>query len=273
MEYVKLNNGVQMPRLGFGVYKVIDDEVDLAISKALDVGYRLIDTAAFYGNEKELGRVLKNSDIPREDLFITTKVWNDAHGYEETLQAFEDSITRLNLEYLDLLLVHWPCPDFNKYIETYQALETLYNDKKVRAIGVCNFTEEQLTHLLEATDIVPVVNQVERHPHFQQAALQTFCEERGIQMEAWAPLNKGRVTDEKLIVELAEKYNKTPAQITLRWHLQTNWIAIPKSVTPSRINENFDIFDFQLSENDLQRLKELDRNERIGRHPVEMHML
>src|SRR5699024_10933029 len=124
MEYVKLNNGVQMPRLGFGVYKVIDDEVDLAISKALDVGYRLIDTAAFYGNEKELGRVLKNSDIPREDLFITTKVWNDAHGYEETLQAFEDSITRLNLEYLDLLLVHWPCPDFNKYIETYQALET-----------------------------------------------------------------------------------------------------------------------------------------------------
>lgn len=262
-----------MPRLGFGVYKVVDQEVDIAVTKALDVGYRLIDTASFYGNEEELGRVIKKSQVPREELFITTKVWNDAHGYEETLQAFEESTNHLGLDYLDLYLVHWPCPDFGKYIETYKALEKLYFDKKVRAIGVCNFTEDQLKHLLKETEVVPAVNQVERHPYFQQEALQSFCKEHGIQMEAWAPLMKGQVTSDELILELAEKYHKSPAQIALRWHLQTNWIAIPKSVTPSRIEENFDVFDFEIEAADIERLSQIDRNERQGKHPVEMHML
>lgn len=273
MEYVELNNGVEMPKLGFGVYQVASNEMDHAISKALEVGYRAVDTASFYANEEELGSALKQSKLKREDLFVTTKVWNDAHGYEATLAAFEESRQKLGLDYIDLYLIHWPCPDFNSFIETYKALEHLYKTKQVRAIGVCNFHQSHLEQLLEECEIVPVVNQVERNPYFQQEELASYCRSKGIALQAWAPLMKGKVLDDPILKELGARYNKTPAQITLRWHLQTGWIAIPKSITESRIQENFEIFDFTLTDEELEDIAKLDRGARQGKDPNDMHML
>ncbi|WP_404457420.1 aldo/keto reductase [Oceanobacillus kapialis] len=272
MQYVTLNNGLKMPQLGFGVWQVPDEEATPAVEKALEVGYRSIDTAKVYANENGVGKAIANKNIPREELFITTKVWNSDQGYENTLQAFDASLEKLGLDYVDLYLIHWPTPKFDQYVETYKALEKLYKDGRVKAIGVCNFNIDHLERLLDECEIVPVVNQVECHPYLQQAELKDFCDKHNIYLEAWSPLMQGgEVLNNKVVTDIAEKYSKTPAQVILRWHLQYNNIVIPKSVTPSRIEENFDVFDFELSEADLEEIKGLDRNERKGAEPSEMN--
>ncbi|MFD2627290.1 aldo/keto reductase [Oceanobacillus kapialis] len=272
MQYVTLNNGLKMPQLGFGVWQVPDEEATPAVEKALEVGYRSIDTAKVYANENGVGKAIANKNVPREELFITTKVWNSDQGYENTLKAFDASLEKLGLDYVDLYLIHWPTPKFDQYVETYKALEKLYKDGRVKAIGVCNFNIDHLERLLDECEVVPVVNQVECHPYLQQAELKDFCDKHNIYLEAWSPLMQGgEVLNNKVVTDIAEKYSKTPAQVILRWHLQYNNIVIPKSVTPSRIEENFDVFDFELSEADLEEIKGLDRNERKGAEPSEMN--
>ncbi|MFD1172280.1 aldo/keto reductase [Oceanobacillus picturae] len=272
MQYVTLNNGLKMPQLGFGVWQVPDEEATPAVEKAIEVGYRSIDTAKVYANENGVGSAIANQNVPREELFITTKVWNSDQGYENTLKAFDASLERLGLDYVDLYLIHWPTPKFDEYVETYKALEKLYKDGRVKAIGVCNFNIDHLERLLDECEVVPVINQVECHPYLQQAELKDFCDKHNIYLEAWSPLMQGgEVLNNSVVTNIAEKYNKTPAQVILRWHLQYNNVVIPKSVTPSRIEENFNVFDFKLSAQDLENIKGLDRNERKGAEPSEMN--
>lgn len=274
MENVVLNNGVTMPRIGLGVYKVPEADVYNAVSTALKEGYRAIDTAQYYQNEHGVGKAIRESGIPREELFITTKVWNSHHGYDKTMEAFETSLEQLGLDYLDLYLVHWPVPALDKYIETYQALEKLYADGRVRAIGVSNFHVEHLQRLMDACSVVPVVNQVECHPYFPQKELKVFCKENDIYLEGWAPLFRGgAVLQEKVILDLAENYHKTAAQIVLRWHVQENALIIPKSVTPSRIKENMDVFDFSLTVEEVNAISRLAKGVRIGADPSEMNVV
>ncbi len=274
LQYVTLHNGVTIPQLGFGTYLIPNEQVADAIKHALDAGYRHIDTAQYYKNESGIGEALKASGINREDLFITTKVWNSHHGYEQTLEAFEESLERLKLDYIDLYLVHWPCPKFDKYVETYKALETLYKEGKVRAIGVCNFDIEHLERLFAECEIKPMINQVECHPYFQQKEMKRFCREHQIHFESWSPLYRGEeVLEEPIIKELAKKHGKTPAQIILRWHLQEGSIVIPKSVHPERIRKNIDVFDFTLSDEDMELIASLDRNQQRGPVPKEMHRI
>lgn len=261
-----------MPQLGLGVYKVLNEEVTDVVTHALNVGYRSIDTAQFYENEDGVGEAIRNSPIPREDLFITSKVWNSHHGYDNTLRAFEESMEKLKLEYLDLYLIHWPTPMYDQYIETYKALEKLYHDGRVKAIGVSNFHIEHLERVLNECDVTPVLNQVEYHPYLQQDELKKYCREHSILIEAWSPLARGNVLNDPAIVHLAKKHQKSPAQIVLRWHIQQDSIIIPKSVTPSRIRENFHIFDFELSTEDMKKIEKLNRNERTGRDPNEMNV-
>lgn len=272
MNYVTLNNGLQMPQLGFGVWQVKDEQATEAVSKAFEAGYTSIDTAMIYRNEAGVGKAIKQSGIPREKLFITTKVWNADQGYENTLRAFDESLEKMGLDYIDLYLIHWPTPDFDQYVDTYKAMEKLYRDGKVKAIGVCNFEIQHLERILRECDVKPVLNQVECHPYLAQNELRAFCEKNEIFLEAWSPLDQGGdVLKDEVVVELAKTYGKTPAQIVLRWHLQRNTIAIPKSVTPSRIVENFDVFGFELSEADMKRIDALDCNRRKGPHPNELH--
>ena len=272
MEFVTLNNGLVMPQLGYGVFKVPEQEVYEAVREALRVGYRSIDTAMIYENEAGVGRALKDSGIPREDIFLTTKVWNKDQGYERTLAAFETSLQKLGVDYVDLYLIHWPMPDEDLYMDTWRALEQLYRDGKTKAIGVSNFHIPHLTRVLEEGTVVPVVNQIELHPFLSQEAIREFCQKNGIVVEAWSPLMRGRdALTEPVITEIAARHGKTPAQVVLRWHLQHGIIAIPKSVTPSRIQENLDIFEFMLSPDDMQQIDQLNRNERTGSNPDEMH--
>ncbi|KQL57864.1 MULTISPECIES: aldo/keto reductase [Bacillaceae] len=272
MKMVTLNNGVGMPQLGFGVWKVKDEEAQPAVSKALETGYTSIDTAMIYQNEAGVGKAIAESTIDREKLFITTKVWNSDQGYDQTLAAFETSIKKLGLDYVDLYLVHWPTPDFDQYIDTYKALEKLYKDGRVRAIGVCNFHIEHLERLLNECDVPPVLNQVECHPYLAQNELRAFCEKHNIYLEAWSPLDQGQeLLQDDVIVQIAEAHQKTPAQVVLRWHLQRETIVIPKSVTPSRIEENFNVFDFELTDEQMNAINQLDRNQRRGADPNEMH--
>ncbi|WP_099156565.1 aldo/keto reductase [Virgibacillus ndiopensis] len=272
MQYVTLNNGLQMPQLGYGVWQVPEDEVTPAVAKALEVGFRSIDTAKVYANEHGVGEALANRNVPREELFITTKVWNSDQGYENTLKAFDASLEKLGLDYVDLYLIHWPTPEYDEYVETYKALEKLYNDGRVKAIGVCNFNIEHLQRLLDECDVVPAVNQVECHPFLQQNELKDFCNKNNIYLEAWSPLMQGgEVLRNDVVKGIAEQYGKTPAQVIIRWHLQSNTIVIPKSVTPSRIEENFDVFDFELSADDMEKMAGLDRGERKGPEPSEMN--
>lgn len=260
-----LNNGVTMPWLGLGVWKTKDgDEVIQAVSDAITAGYRSIDTAAVYGNETGVGQALKASGIPREQLFITTKVWNADQGFESTLRAFEDSRRKLQLDTLDLYLVHWPVK--GKYKETWKALIKLRDEGYVRAIGVSNFQVHHLQDLIDDTGVVPAVNQVELHPLLNQRELRSFCQEKGIQLEAWSPLMQGNL-DLPLLTELSGKYGKSPAQIVLRWDLQHGIVTIPKSVTKHRILENANIFDFTLSDEDMIRLDGLNQNRRFGADP------
>lgn len=263
-----LNNGYPMPKIGLGVYKITDNEMATAIESALEVGYRAFDTAYLYDNEVALGRVLKQSEIARDSLSITSKLWNDYQGFESTLKQFNQSLERLGTDYLDLYLIHWPCAEDDLFIESYKALEQLYEEGKVRAIGVCNFTKEHLEKLMDATDIVPAVNQVEVHPYFNQQQLQDFCDDNDIAVTAWMPLMRNRgLLDDPVIVEIAKRYNKTPAQVVLRWHLAHNRLIIPKSKTPERIEENFNIFDFNLEVTDIAEIDALNRNDRQGHDP------
>ncbi|WP_210364758.1 aldo/keto reductase [Bacillus sp. REN3] len=261
-----LHNGVKMPWFGLGVFKVQEgSEVIESAKAAIKNGYKSIDTAAVYKNEEGVGLAIKESDVPRQELFITTKVWNSDQGYESALKAFETSMEKLGLDYLDLYLIHWPVE--GKYKDTWKALEKLYRDGRVRAIGVSNFHVHHLKNLMADAEIKPMVNQVEYHPHLSQTELLAFCKEEGIQLEAWSPLKQGELLSEPAIVAIAEKHKKTPAQIILRWDLQNGVVTIPKSVKEHRIIENADIFDFELSAEDMEKLNSLNKNERVGPDP------
>ncbi|KKB33167.1 aldo/keto reductase [Bacillus thermotolerans] len=273
MNFVTLNNGLQMPQLGFGVWQVENDQATEAVKKALEAGYRSIDTAMIYQNEQGVGKAIRESNVPREELFITTKVWNSDHGYENTLQAYERSLEELGLDYVDLYLIHWPTPKYDEYIDTYKALEKLYQDGRVKAIGVCNFHIDHLERLLKECDVKPVLNQVECHPHLAQNDMKAFCAEHDIFVEAWSPLEQGGdVLKDEAVQRIAEAHGKTPAQVVLRWHLQNNTIVIPKSVTPSRIEENFNVFDFELSAGDMEDINQLNKDQRKGPDPSEMNI-
>jgi methylglyoxal/glyoxal reductase len=261
-----LHNGVKMPWFGLGVFKVQEgSEVVESVKAALGNGYKSIDTAAVYKNEEGVGQAIKEAGIPREELFITTKVWNADQGYETTLQAFEASMDKLGLDYLDLYLIHWPVA--GKYKETWKALEKLYKDGRVRAIGVSNFHVHHLKDLMADAEIKPMVNQVEYHPHLAQTELLQFCKAEGIQMEAWSPLKQGELLSEPTIVGIAEKHEKSPAQVILRWDLQNEVVTIPKSIKEHRIIQNADIFDFELTAEDMDRLNSLNKDERVGPDP------
>lgn len=261
-----LHNGVKMPFLGLGVYKAKDGkEVKDAIYHALEAGYRHIDTASFYGNEEGVGHAVRTGGVAREEIFVTTKVWNDDHGYGRTIEAFENSLSKLKLDYIDLYLIHWPVP--GKYLSTWKALEKLYEDGKVRAIGVCNCLEHHLGHIIENGKILPMVLQNEFHPRLVQQSLIDFCREKGIQYEGWSPLMRGAILENKTLTKLAQRYGKTVAQIVVRWDLQKGVVTIPKSVHRDRIFENADVFDFTLSEDDMKLIDSLDREERTGAHP------
>jgi diketogulonate reductase-like aldo/keto reductase len=267
-----LNNGVQMPQLGFGVWQVPDDEAFTAVGAALDAGYRSIDTAAAYGNEEGTGKAIARSGIPREELFVTTKLWNSDHGYDAALRAFDSSLEKLGLDHVDLYLIHWPLPAKDTAVDTYKALEKIYSEGRARAIGVSNFLPEHLERLIDATSVIPAVNQIELHPHLQQRAAREYHDEQGITTEAWSPLGQGKgLLEVPAIVAIARKHNVTPAQVVLRWHVQLGNVAIPKSVTPSRIVENIDIFSFELDEEDMAAIRALNEDRRLGPDPAEFN--
>ena len=229
-----LNTGAQIPQLGFGVFQVPPDEVVEPVRTAIEAGYRSIDTAAAYGNEEGVGKAIAESGVRREDLFVTTKLWNDRQGYDSTLQAFDESMTKLGLDYLDLYLIHWPAAGQDKYVETWRAFEKLHNEGRIKSIGVSNFQIPHLRRLFEETDVVPAINQIELHPNLQQADLRAFHREHGILTEAWSPIGQGKgLLEDATLASLAEKYGKSPAQIVLRWHVQLGNVVIPKSATPS----------------------------------------
>lgn len=265
-ESVTLHNGVQMPIFGLGVYKSREGgEVEQAVETAIHAGYRSIDTAKVYQNEVGVYKGIQASGIDRKELFITTKVWNADQGYASTLQAFAESCHRLQVDYIDLYLIHWPVA--GKFTETWRALEKLYSEGKARAIGVSNFQIHHLEELRLNATITPMVNQVEFHPYLTQQELRAYCKEHRIQIEAWSPLMQGNVVKDEVIQRLAEKYQRTPAQIVLRWDIQNEVVTIPKSVTKERIEENTQVFDFSLDEEDMDRLNQLNRNHRFGPDP------
>lgn len=264
---ITLNNGVQIPQLGFGVFQVPDDETAAAVAAAIAAGYRSIDTAAVYFNEVGVARGIERSGVPREDLFITTKVWNSAQGYDSTLKAFDESAERLGLDQVDLYLIHWPTPEFDTYLDTWRALETLVRDGRLRAAGVSNFQPAHLQRVFDSSDLVPAVNQIELHPGLQQDELRALHDAHGIATEAWSPLGRGALLDDPAITAIATRLDRTPAQVILRWHVQLGNIVIPKSVTPARIEENIDVFDFELAEEDMATIGAMDRGQRIGPDP------
>lgn len=263
-----LNTGAQIPQLGFGVFQVSQDEVVDAVRTALEAGYRSLDTAALYGNEEGVGKAIAQSGVPREDLFVTTKLWNDQQGYDSSLKAFDESLTKLGLDYVDLYLIHWPAAGQDAYVDTWKAFQKLQSDGLSKSIGVSNFQIPHLRRLFEETDVVPAINQIELHPRLQQSDLRAFHNEHDIVTEAWSPLGQGKgLLDDPMLTSMAEKYGKSPAQIVLRWHLQLNNVVIPKSVTPSRIRENMDVFGFEIADDDMSELASLDIGERVGPDP------
>ncbi|WP_016692226.1 aldo/keto reductase [Rhodococcus rhodochrous] len=264
---VTLNNGVEIPQLGFGVFQIPEDETTAAVSAALETGYRHIDTAAIYGNEAGVGRALADSGLSRDELFITTKVWNSDQGYDATLRAFDTSLAALGLDRLDLYLIHWPTPARDLYADTWRALERLVEEGRLRAAGVSNFQPAHLQRLLDGSSLAPTINQIELHPGLQQSELRAFHAEHGIATEAWSPLAQGAVLDDESITSIAGRTGKSPAQVVLRWHLQLGNVVIPKSVTPSRIRENFEVFDFELTDEDMSTIAGADRDLRTGPHP------
>lgn len=264
---VELNGGGRIPQLGLGVWQVPDGQAADSVKTALAAGYRLVDTAAIYGNEAGVGAGLRAAGVARKDLFITTKLWNDRHGYDDARKAMDESLQKLGLAYVDLYLIHWPVAGSDKYLEAWRAMIEMQRDGLARAIGVSNFTQANLQRLMDASGVAPAVNQIELHPGFAQRALREFHARHGIATQSWSPLSQGGVAKEKAIVDLARKYGKSPAQVTLRWHLQHGLLVIPKSVTPARIRENIDVFDFELSAADMAAIDAIPDGERLGPDP------
>lgn len=262
-----LNNGAQIPQLGFGVFQVPSDDVVAVVSKALSVGYRHIDTAAAYGNEEGVGQAIAESGIPREELFVTTKVWNSDQGHDSTLAALDTSLAKLGLDFVDLYLIHWPTPRRDRYVETWRAMEKAYADGRIRSLGVSNFQPNHLRRLQAEATVVPAVNQVELHPSFTQTDLVQVHRDLGIVTESWSPLGQAADLGNATIAEIADRLGRTPAQIIIRWHLQQEYVVIPKSVTPERIEANFDVFGFELSDADMGVITALEAGNRIGPHP------
>lgn len=264
-----LHNGVEMPRFGLGVYKMTDKEAAVeAMVKAINVGYKAIDTAAVYDNEAEVGEAVRAGGVPREELFITSKVWNTDQGYDQTLRAFEASLKRLDMDYLDLYLTHWAIPD--TFEETYRAIERLYDEKLIRAAGVSNHQQHHLEKILAKANTKPMVNQIELHPQLTQEPLREYCAAQDIAVTSWSPLARGRLLEDPVLSEIGEKHGKSVAQAIIRWHLQNDLIVIPKSVTPSRIAENADVFDFALSDEEMTQISGLNQDWRSGTHPDEI---
>ncbi|MGZ4443779.1 MAG: aldo/keto reductase [Nocardioidaceae bacterium] len=264
---ITLNNGIEIPQLGFGVFQIKPEETKQATLAALEVGYRHIDTAEMYGNEKEVGEAVRASKIDRDDIFVTSKLNNGFHAYDEALTAFDQTLKDLAFDYLDLFLVHWPLPGVGDFVETWKAMEEIYSSGRVKAVGVSNFNPHHLRRLHGETTVVPAVNQVEIHPYFGNEDVRAFDAEHGIATEAWSPIAQGKVLDDATLVRIAESHGKTPAQVTLRWHIQRGDIVFPKSVTRSRVEENFNIFDFELSGTDMTDITALNKDERIGPDP------
>ncbi len=269
-----LNNGVTIPQLGFGVFQVPPDEVIEPVTTAIEAGYRLIDTAAAYQNEEGVGKAIANAGVPRDELFITTKLWNPDQGYDQALAAFDASIGKLGLDVVDLYLIHWPTPARDLYVETWKAFEKLYEEGRVRAIGVSNFTIHTLNRLREESGIVPAVNQIELHPRWPQEELRAYHQEHQIATEAWSPIGQGKgLLEDPYVGSVAQAHGKTPAQVVLRWHLQLGNIAIPKSVTPARIRENLELFDFELDEGEMATLSALSPSGRVGPDPEHFNLV
>ncbi|MEH0400213.1 aldo/keto reductase [[Kitasatospora] papulosa] len=264
---ITLNNGVEIPQLGFGTFQIPPQETRETTLAALKAGYRHIDTAQMYGNEKEVGEAVRDSGLDRGDVFVTSKLDNGAHAYDDALRAFEGTMEKIRLDYLDLFLIHWPLPDRGDFVETWKALEEIYRSGRVKSIGVSNFQPHHLRRLLDGSVVVPAVNQIEVHPYLTQDAVRSFGAEHGIATEAWSPIAQGKVVDDPTLVRIAERVGKSTAQVTLRWHLQRGDIVFPKSVTRRRIEENFDLFDFELTEGDIGEINALNRDERTGLDP------
>ncbi len=265
---MRLNTGAEMPMLGFGVFQVPNNATAAAVGTALRAGYRSIDTATLYRNEDQVGAAIRDSGISRDELFVTTKVWNTDQGYDQTLRAFDVSLGRLEMEFVDLYLIHWPLPARDRYVDTWRALEKLYADGRARAIGVSNFQIAHLERLLGETGVVPAVNQVELHPYLAQGALREYQDAHSIVTEAWSPIGRGGpLLADPVVTAIAADHGKSSAQVVLRWHVQNRIVAIPRSVTPSRIAENIDIFDFELTADQMAALDGLNRDERIGPDP------
>jgi len=262
-----LNTGAPIPQLGFGVFQVPPVETVETVVTAIQAGYRSIDTATAYRNEEGVGRAIREAGVPREELFVTTKLWNADQGYESALAAFDQSLERLGLDYLDLYLIHWPMPQVDRFLDTWRAFEEIQASGRARAIGVSNFRVADLQRLLEASDVVPAINQIELHPLLQQAELRAFHEQHGILTEAWSPLAQGALLDDPILGKIAQDHGKSTAQVILRWHIQLGNVVIPKSVTPERIRSNIDVFDFALSDGQMAQIAALDRGERTGPDP------
>lgn len=268
---ITLNNGVEIPQLGFGTFQIEPGKTAQAVRTALEIGYRHIDTAQMYGNEQGVGEAVRGSGLPRGDIFVTSKLNNGQHAYDDALRAFDQTLAELGLDYLDLFLIHWPTPNTGDFTETWKAMEAMHRSGRVRAIGVSNFEPEHLERIFETSDTVPAVNQIEVHPYLTQESLRAFGERHDIATEAWAPLAKGKLLDDPAIQGIAQEHGRTPAQVTLRWHLQRGDIVFPKSVTPARMEENFQLFDFQLSPDNIALISALNRDERTGPSPADMN--
>ncbi|HET8795331.1 MAG TPA: aldo/keto reductase [Arthrobacter sp.] len=264
---IKLNDGVTIPQLGFGVFQIEPEETKAATLAALEIGYRHIDTAEMYGNEKQVGEAIRESGIDRGEIFVTSKLNNGFHAHDDALRAFDQSLQDLGVDYLDLFLIHWPLPDVGDYVETWKAMEEIHRSGRVRSIGVSNFQPHHLQRVLAETGTVPSVNQIEVHPYLVQDEVRGFNSSQGIATEAWSPIAQGKVLGDPVLKDIAERHGKTTAQVTLRWHIQRGDIVFPKSVTRSRVEENFNLFDFELTGQDMQAISGLDRGERTGADP------
>lgn len=271
MPILTLNSGQQIPQLGLGVYKMTQDIAIPAIRSALDLGYRRIDTAALYDNEVEVGAAIRQSGIPREEIFVTSKLWHDHQGYDDALEGIDETLDRLNIEYLDMMLIHWPAPKLDKYVDTWKAFEHALSKGRIKGIGVSNFEPEYLDRLLGMAEVVPALNQVELHPGFQQNEVRAYNSKHGILTEAWSPINRNRYDEHPTLQAIAKKYDKSTSQIIIRWHIEIGNLVIPKSVTPSRQAENIDVFDFSLDEADHSAITAMDAGNRTGPHPSDVN--